>query len=269
MTSENLPAMKDIAESHFASDLVATHKRYMSHIVKSAFTLIELLVVIAIISLLVSILLPSLNKAKDLAKSVVCLNSLKSQGTMLAIYMTDSSNQFPTRAPDGGGFFGEFTAWRLLLNSAELPDLKMLACPSDLPSARNFSAAVNNKWALGISDMYGLSSTAQVKVSYGLNLYATYCDGVNRFYDPNPDSYGDLSRTMFDGDSAYYLFNNYLERITLANFSGCWPEGQADPFDETMARHFDSSNMLFMDMHAESLTQTKVFDMEVLPVSYR
>ncbi|MBN1554717.1 MAG: type II secretion system protein [Phycisphaerae bacterium] len=48
------------------------------------FTLIELLVVIAIISLLVSILVPSLQKAKGLAKEVVCLNN---QRTIYAGHM--------------------------------------------------------------------------------------------------------------------------------------------------------------------------------------
>jgi len=53
---------------------------------KRAFTLIELLVVIAIISLLVSILLPSLNRAKSLAKEVLCLTRQKQIGTAIMMY---------------------------------------------------------------------------------------------------------------------------------------------------------------------------------------
>lgn len=51
-----------------------------------AFTLIELLVVISIISLLVSILLPSLSRAKEQAKGVHCLARLKEFGNALATY---------------------------------------------------------------------------------------------------------------------------------------------------------------------------------------
>ena len=54
-----------------------------------AFTLIELLVVIAIISLLVSILLPSLTQAKEMAKAVLCLSHLRGTGTALYLYGHD------------------------------------------------------------------------------------------------------------------------------------------------------------------------------------
>ncbi|MBN1553351.1 MAG: type II secretion system protein [Phycisphaerae bacterium] len=54
-----------------------------------AFTLIELLVVIAIISLLVSILLPSLRQAKLLAQQVQCMTILRNMGTSSAMGMEE------------------------------------------------------------------------------------------------------------------------------------------------------------------------------------
>ncbi len=61
-----------------------------------AFTLIELLVVIAIISLLVSILLPSLSRARDLARSVVCASNLRQLGIGFATYTSENDGVFPT-----------------------------------------------------------------------------------------------------------------------------------------------------------------------------
>ena len=64
----------------------------------SGFTLIELLVVIAIISLLLSISTPSLKKAKDRAKAVVCQSNLKQWGTMFFMYTEDNDGYFANGA---------------------------------------------------------------------------------------------------------------------------------------------------------------------------
>lgn len=63
---------------------------------KSAFTLIELLVVIAIVSLLVSILMPSLRQAKLLAKRAACLSNHHNLIVALNLYASDFSGTLPT-----------------------------------------------------------------------------------------------------------------------------------------------------------------------------
>ena len=60
---------------------------------KFGFTLIELLVVISIISLLMSILLPSLSKAREQAKRVACMSNLRSIGQGLYIYAQDNDGR--------------------------------------------------------------------------------------------------------------------------------------------------------------------------------
>jgi prepilin-type N-terminal cleavage/methylation domain-containing protein len=62
---------------------------------RSGFTLVELLVVVGIIALLIGILLPALNKARERAKETVCGSNLRQVGQMLMIYANDNGGWFP------------------------------------------------------------------------------------------------------------------------------------------------------------------------------
>lgn len=59
------------------------------------FTLIELLVVVAIIAILMAILLPSLNTARQQAKAVKCMSNLKQLGTGIYMYAQENNGTIP------------------------------------------------------------------------------------------------------------------------------------------------------------------------------
>jgi len=63
--------------------------------IRKGFTLIELLVVIAIIALLAAILLPSLSRARGLAKGASCLSNQHNIGLALQMYLADHRSYYP------------------------------------------------------------------------------------------------------------------------------------------------------------------------------
>lgn len=62
---------------------------------RAAFTLIELLVVVAIIALLISILLPSLARARELSRRTVCAANVSGIGKGLYTYANENNDMFP------------------------------------------------------------------------------------------------------------------------------------------------------------------------------
>jgi prepilin-type processing-associated H-X9-DG protein len=57
--------------------------------------LVELLVVIGIISVLIAILLPALNKARESAKQISCMSNMKQIGMAVMMYVADNRSSFP------------------------------------------------------------------------------------------------------------------------------------------------------------------------------
>jgi prepilin-type N-terminal cleavage/methylation domain-containing protein/prepilin-type processing-associated H-X9-DG protein len=63
---------------------------------RRAFTLIELLVVVAIIAVLISLLLPALNNARDMAKRALCMSNYRQIGLAMSMYSMNCNGFLPS-----------------------------------------------------------------------------------------------------------------------------------------------------------------------------
>ncbi len=76
-------------------------QNHQSRILRTGFTLIELLVVIAIVSLLISILVPALGRAREQAKRTVCASNMRQIGVGFTQYAEDFDGWYPAKAKAG------------------------------------------------------------------------------------------------------------------------------------------------------------------------
>ncbi|QOV92415.1 type II secretion system protein [Humisphaera borealis] len=109
---------------------------------QKAFTLVELLVVIGVIALLISILLPALNRAREQAQASVCLSNLRQIGAALTLYNNENHGyNVPSYTMTGTNSGVPLEGWACILDAlnyvkaAEGSGNSVYACPSMLHEA--------------------------------------------------------------------------------------------------------------------------------------
>lgn len=196
---------------------------------KHQFTLIELLVVISIIAILASMLLPSLNKAREKAKSVKCVNNLKQCGLGFTMYISDYDSYI--LKVDRTAAARRYWA-RIIFDYTTKRSKQLFFCPSQPKQVFDDNMTYGIHYADGENDIFGPSSS-WVAMKYSKLR--------------NPSRYLLLADTIRLNDGSfpngYWMFR-----------TNSWVN-QPLPF----FRHGHNANGLLGDMHVESFTQPRDF----------
>ncbi len=137
---------------------------------KKAFTLVELLVVISIIALLMSILMPSLQRAKTMAKRIVCQSNLKQWGLVWAMYVEDNEGKFHSGDIMDMDNLWMSALWPYLSSNFDFGLCPMAKRPkSGITDGVAFAGDTFKAWGIYTGN-WGWSND-DIYCSYGLNAY--------------------------------------------------------------------------------------------------
>ncbi len=206
---------------------------------KRTFTLIELLVVIAIIAILASMLLPVLNKARETAKGIKCVNNLKQLGVAITMYSTNHSDYFPSYKQLGTDYLlpGVLISQRLMTGSNYLCP-SMVTPATTTPRGLEFNAFKPD-----------LAATALLRVGYGTNYrFVTGGNGVNSTLARIPAKVNQIrrpSRTVLGADAKDGTLDN-----GYANLQAYKPSGGFAANDGYLhSRHSNAFNVVWVGGH--------------------
>ncbi|MBA7651946.1 hypothetical protein ES703_59775 [subsurface metagenome] len=206
------------------------------------FTLIELLVVISIISMLMSIMLPGLSRARELGKRVVCLNNLRQ--LTLAWYFYANDNDDRLCSPD--------THW----NDKQGSSYWVADGPGELSSNNvgGTKIAIENgilwPYTGQTPDLYKCKSDASGFLrSYSIsNTMGGYASGGVRPFGSLSISSPSRKIVFIDAASRTRWIERSFQPI---NVSSTTPRWRIENWHNITARHTDGCNMSFADYHCK------------------
>lgn len=207
------------------------------------FTLIELLVVVAIIALLVSILLPSLSKARELARQALCMSNIRQIGVAETMYINEHDEYLVITFNGNSYTFNPYYYWSInpeflkyLLGDADWttgqpPKLVMqskpgvLFCPSDDSPIKTWSTNDGSG-----AELYEWGS-------YAMNVHT-----ASHFSE---DGYNRLSSFKYPGNML--LAADAMNVFVLMQQPSAYPHWTMD------GRHNETFKVVYLDGHVDSL----------------
>ncbi|OGV51390.1 MAG: hypothetical protein A2X49_10430 [Lentisphaerae bacterium GWF2_52_8] len=204
---------------------------YRSKNQKCEFTMIELLVVISIIIILASILLPSLNKTREVAKRIACVSNQRQLHLAWNAYCTDYSGSLPVYDTNLWGESPHMPWVVFMVNhlqpavnpiNLQVKKNSFLACPA-FPVSKD-----QNYW----------------NPEYGMNN-----QGIGGATSNGSKKYTKLSHITFPSQQIAFV-DSYIPWAPTAGYFGVWNTGPGGAMIHM--RHLgNKANFLYCDGHVE------------------
>ncbi len=225
-----------------------SHNKTTMPYAKGGFTLVELLVVVAIIALLISILLPALNNAREVAKQVVCASNLKQIGVMFSTYVAESTGIYPRKWVGTNFWNAGSEMWYESISDQSDVSAMPLWCPNE------------ERWKSQAVPYYAISYGYAFETLHGLRVPSAQPEtdvgnvGLDTFNGTlvNParhDQLGNPAETLMAGDAGFGdgVFHTFRGWFTMSMNPDAHNNGYA------WYRHGIMGNFLMADTHVEPI----------------